>query len=85
MPPRPTMTVTKRAAPPPPKATPKPGLAPSRQGRRQINFWVEPEVARLLKREAAERDLTLEALLHQAIDTWCQVERLPPIAAKPRG
>ena len=58
------------------KAKPdKPGVAPSRRGKKAVVFYVEPDMAKQLKVLAAENDTTVHALGLQALDLLFQHHR----------
>ena len=56
------------ASEPPRPAGRSTGRAPARAGKRGILIYVEPEMARSLKRLAVDKDTTLQALGREAFD-----------------
>jgi hypothetical protein len=60
----------------------------SRDGLRQIGGWFEPIVVRTLKRLAAERDVTHQVLLAEALNDLFEKHGLKRVAdeqQRPRG
>ena len=68
---------------PPPQSAPPSGRAPqpSRVGKASVTGYFGPEVRRQLRRLAADRDTTIQALLGEALDDLFAKHGLPEIAS----
>ncbi len=55
-------------------------VAPSREGKKPITGFFEPEVSRQIKKAAIESDKTMQELLQEALNDLFRKYDLPPIA-----
>lgn len=58
----------------------KPKLPPSRQGKRAVTLWLEPNVVRQLNIIAAETDRTREDLFRDVLNALFELHGKPQIA-----
>ena len=56
----------------PPRAEPIPKAATTREGKKFLSIYVEPEYHKRLKRAALEHDLQVQEVLRQALDAWME-------------
>lgn len=45
-------------------------IAPSRQGKKAVTAYFEPEVVRALKRLGIEADKSMQAMMHEAVQEY---------------
>lgn len=45
-------------------------VAPSRQGKKAVTVYFEPEVVRRLKRLGIEADKSMQAMMHEAVEDY---------------
>ena len=69
---------------PSPGASPRPGASPppSRAGKASVTAYFAPEVRRQLRRLAADRDTTLQALLGEAVNDLFAKHGLPELVKR---
>jgi hypothetical protein len=52
----------------------------TRLGKRTITFYVSPEGLKQMQKFAIDRDLTLQAIMVEAVDYFCKAHSLPRIS-----
>ena len=68
------------ADPKPEPSEPKSRSYPSREGKTPVQFFLNKDAHRQLKIVGAERELTNQDIMVEALNAWFLVNDLPPIA-----